>query len=135
MDYRHLTAPCGLPCFECYLYLAQDNEELRDWIAKELAIPIEKATCKGCRDERGQCAHLPVKCRVYPCTREKGIAWCSDCSEFPCDFLQPYADNAKLWHNTKVYNLCLIRKMGLEEWAQTKAGEVVRTYSFGTWTL
>jgi hypothetical protein len=135
MDYRHMTAPCGLPCFECYLHLGQDNEDIRAMVAKELGIPPEKAGCKGCRDEGGKCAHLPMACRVYPCAEEKGVSWCSECADFPCDLFQPYADNAKLWHNTKVYNLCLIKKLGLEKWAEQKAGEVVRTYSFGTWTL
>ena len=115
MDYGHLTAPCGLPCFECYLYLANDNEEMRAMVSEKLGIPEEKAACKGCRNENGRCAHLPVNCRVYPCAEKKGIQFCSDCSDFPCDYLHPYADNAKMWHNTKVFNLCLIKKMGLEE--------------------
>jgi hypothetical protein len=31
-------------------------------------------------------------------------------------------------HNTKVFNLCLIKKMGLESWAQTKAQNVRDKY-------
>lgn len=135
MDYSHMTAPCGLPCFECFLYLANENGEIRSEVSKMLNIPADKAACKGCRDEGGKCAHLPMQCRVYPCARAKGIHDCSECAEFPCDFFQPYADNAKMWHNTKVYNLCLIRKLGLEEWAKRKAKEVVNTYTFGKWTL
>jgi hypothetical protein len=42
---------------------------------------------------------------------------------------------AKLWHNTKVFNLCLIKKMGLEEWAKNKAKKVIHTYSNEKWTL
>jgi len=34
-------------------------------------------------------------------------------------------------HNTKVFNLALIRKMGLEKWAQEKARSVKRTYFKG----
>jgi len=26
VDYEYMTAPCGLPCFECYLHLAQFDE-------------------------------------------------------------------------------------------------------------
>lgn len=135
MDYNHMTAPCGLPCFECYLYLTNDNEEMRAAAAKELGISEEKATCKGCRNEGGKCAHLPVQCRVYPCAEKKGINNCSDCPDFPCDYLHPYADNAKLWHNTKVFNLCLIKKMGIEDWAKHKAKNVLQTYSYAKWTL
>lgn len=135
MNYEQMTAPCGLPCFECYLYLANENEEMKKMVSEILEIPIEMAVCRGCRDEGGKCAHLPVACRVYPCAEQKGIRHCCDCNEFPCDYFQPYADNAKMWHNTKVFNLCLIKKMGLEEWAKEKAKAVVNTYSYGRWTL
>ncbi len=130
-----MTAPCGLPCFECYLYLANDNAEIKAMVMKELGISEDKAVCKGCRDENGKCAHLAVDCRVYPCAQEKGLQLCCDCTDFPCDYLHPYADKAHLWHNTKVYNLCLIKKMGLEAWAKTKAKSVLETYSYGEWTL
>jgi hypothetical protein len=135
MDYKHMTAPCGLPCFECYLYLANNDQGIRAAVAHELGIPEEKAVCRGCRNEGGTCAHLPVACRVYPCTEKKGIHNCSECADFPCDYLHPYADNAKLWHNTKVFNLCLIKKMGIEDWAKQKARRVLQTYSYEKWTV
>ena len=135
MDYYHMTAPCGLPCFECYLYLANHSADIRAAVARELAIPEEKAVCRGCRDEGGKCSHLPVRCRVYPCAEAKGLHNCSDCSDFPCDYLHPYADNARLWHNTKVFNLCLIKKMGVDGWAKDKAKSVLQTYSNEKWTL
>ena len=135
IDYRNLTAPCGLPCFECYLYLAQDNEELRSIIAEVTGIEPAQAVCKGCRPQHGTIDHLPAPCRVFPCAQEKGVANCSECNDFPCDFLHPYADQAHVWHNTKVFNLCLIKKMGLEKWAKEKAGEVLDVYSFEEWKL
>lgn len=135
MDYRHMTAACGLPCFECFFYLAKDNPEMREMVSKELGIPPEHVSCSGCRDQGGKCAHLPMPCRVYPCVEQKGLHNCSECSDFPCDYLQPYRDNAKMWHNTKVFNLCSIKKMGLEAWAKNMAKKVVHTYSFGKWTL
>ncbi len=136
IDFNQMIAPCGLPCFECDMYLANENQEFRETIAEEWGIPIEQATCKGCRNENGKCGHLPIACHVYPCTQKKGIEFCSDCSDFPCDHLHPYGDMAdKIWHNTKVFNLCLIKKMGLESWARNKAGTVRDTYCFADWTL
>jgi len=38
-------------------------------------------------------------------------------------------------HNTKVFNLCLIKKMGLEAWAETKAKNVKHTYFKGQFKL
>ncbi|MDM8549182.1 DUF3795 domain-containing protein [Desulfobacterales bacterium HSG2] len=135
IDYNQMTAPCGLPCFECYLHLAGESGELQTMLSEAFGIPFEQALCKGCRNEGGKCAHLPVSCTLYPCAEEKGVEFCCDCSEFPCDRLHPYADMAKLWHNTKVFNLCLIKKMGLESWAQNKAKSVLEVYSFENWKL
>ncbi|MBI4767821.1 MAG: DUF3795 domain-containing protein [Deltaproteobacteria bacterium] len=134
MDYLQMTAPCGLDCFNCPVYLANDNEELRKRIAQTLGIPPEEAVCKGCRPQNGTIPFLKMgePCNVYRCIQKKDIDFCCDCSDFPCDHLHPYADGASQRpHNTKVFNLCLIKKMGLESWATTKAKSVKETYYQG----
>lgn len=69
---------------------------------------------------------------VYKCIDTKGIDFCSDCSDFPCDHLHPHADLASQRpHNTKVFNLSLIKKMGLEKWAVEKAKSVREAYFKG----
>lgn len=138
MDYLNMTAPCGLDCFNCPMYMASMNEGLRKKIAENLKIPEEIAQCRGCRNEGGIMAFMKMKepCNVYRCIEEKGIDLCSDCSDFPCDHLHPYADKASaVPHNTKVFNLCLIKKMGLEEWAAEKAKDVKDTYFKGKFKL
>ena len=134
MDYKQMTAPCGLDCFNCPLYLASENEELRTAIYKNMGIPYEKAFCIGCRNENGTIPFLNMTepCNVYKCIEKKGIDFCCDCSDFPCDHLHPYADMASQRpHNTKVFNLCLIKRMGLEAWAETRAKSVKDTYFKG----
>ena len=136
MDYRQMTAPCGLPCFECYLYLAKNDQEIRAMAARHLGISLEDAVCPGCRNADGKITHHLMPCRVYPCAAEKGVDFCGDCPDFPCDFLHPYMDRcAVVWHNTKVFNLCLIKKMGLTAWARTKARSVRDVFISGKWTL
>lgn len=121
MDYENLTAPCGLFCGICYSY--------------------KHDRCKGCRDEDGKCLVTDWndntgECKVFKCTMEKGIHNCTVCSDFPCDNLQPYLDMAdKVYHNQKMFNLCLIKKMGLEKWAKEKAEKVHNEYFFGKWHL
>ncbi len=135
-DYRQMTPPCGLPCFACGFYLANKHPELQSLISETYGIPVQKAVCKGCRNEGGKCGHHPMACRLYPCAEEKGIEFCHECTDFPCDYLHPYADRADLvWHNTKVFNLCLMKKMGLEAWAKDKARSVRDVYYGGDWTL
>lgn len=143
MDLRELTAPCGLDCFNCIAYLANDNEEFRKQVAS-LGIPYEEAACAGCRKDNG-CRFLqasgflpkseygstPNRCKVFLCVSSKGFETCADCSDFPCDNLQPFADKAAILpHNMKVFNLALIKKMCVEKWAQEKA-KLVRDRYFG----
>jgi hypothetical protein len=138
MDYLQMTAPCGIDCFNCPVFLAQDNEDLRMKIAKNMGIPPDEAVCRGCRSQKGTIPFLKMAepCQVYRCISEKGIDFCYDCSEFPCDYLHPYADQASQRpHNTKVFNLCLIKRIGLESWATTKAKSVKDTYFKGKFKL
>ncbi len=136
VDYHRMTAPCGLACFACALHLAGNHPALKSIVLNALGIPQEMISCKGCRDEGGKCGHLPMPCRVYPCVQEKGVGFCYECSDFPCDYLHPYADRADMLpHNTKVFNLCLMKKMGLDTWAKQKAQNVRDTYFWGDWTL
>lgn len=134
-ELKDLTAPCGLDCFNCGAFLANENEELRKQIMSITGVSYEEAVCKGCKkenEENGNCLrfiHKQGPCKVFKCVSSKGIESCADCSDFPCDNLHPYADLAALVpHNTKVFNLALIRKMGWEKWAQEKAKLVKETY-------
>lgn len=133
-----MTAPCGLDCFNCPLYLANENEEIRLVISKTLNIAPEKAVCRGCRNENGiiPIFNMTEPCRVYKCIQQKNIEFCFNCPDFPCDNLHPYADKAsEVPHNTKVFNLCLIKKMGLEAWAKDKAKSVKDMYFKGKWKI
>lgn len=145
MDLRELTAPCGLDCFNCPFYLANDNEDIRKQMAlkvQEFGLPLsyeeiyEKVACKGCRKSNGVPPFGTEQCKVSKCIGSKGIESCADCSDFPCDNLHPYAEHASLFpHNMKVFNLALIRKMGVEEWAQEKAKLVRDTYFGGKFDI
>jgi len=131
MDYFLMTAPCGQDCFNCPFYLASENKRYKRILSKKMRIPFDKASCKGCRCDNGMPAFLDRNepCNIMRCTQEKGVRFCFECLDFPCDYLHPLADRASLWpHNTKVFNLCLIKKMGLEAWARTKAKRVFETY-------
>ncbi len=147
MDYLKMTAPCGLDCFNCVFYLANEREEaltLLEKYNKLMGMPVEMMLCQGCRSQKGIIKlHRTVStrgekdpCPAYQCTREKGLDFCYECPDFPCDVLHPYSDRAdKVPHNTKVFNLCLIKKMGLKEWAERKAAAVRDVYFFKMWSL
>ena len=134
-DYREMTAPCGLDRFNCPVHLAQSDGEIRKQIMTTVGVSYEDAACGGCRSVNGYCPlvrkHGAKQCETYSCVIAKGIETCADCTDFPCDKLQPSANlPAGVPHNIKVYNLALIRKMGLEKWALEKAN-LVRDAYFG----
>ncbi len=145
MDYYQMTAPCGLDCFNCTFYLARKDNDAMDTIkqfSEQYAIPIDIMLCNGCRNHGGR---IPLqkhvfgeahRCAAYECAQDKGVDFCGQCDQFPCDNLHPYADRAtEVPHNMKVFNLCLINKMGLKKWAETKASEVRDVYFNKPWSL
>ncbi len=136
VNYERMTAPCGLACFDCVIHLGKHDPILRTRASKQFGIPEEDVGCPGCPDVQGKCPVVPVECTVYPCALERGVTFCCDCLDFPCDSLHPYADQTgSLPHNTKVFNLCLIKKMGVEAWAKQKAKSVKEVYSRGKWRM
>ncbi len=127
MDYKNLTAPCGRDCFNCFFYLAKTDKALQESFAKKLNIEPEKVTCDGCRNIKGNCQVLKNygfsgDCKIYNCVETKTVEFCIECVDFPCDLLHPLAHGADRFpHNLKVYNLCMIKKMGLENWARNQS--------------
>ncbi|MFC2060558.1 DUF3795 domain-containing protein [Chloroflexota bacterium] len=113
---KELTSPCGLYCGICPLYMAQDNKELTEIIAARLGVPVEAARCAGCRAEKGKIVVQGKKaCETFSCVTSKGLEFCYQCDGFPCPKLAPCADRAaEIPHNTKIYNLLLIQKRGVE---------------------
>lgn len=135
IDYNYMTAPCGLPCFECYFYLSQFDQRMAKTIAGAFNVTPNEIQCKGCRAEDGKCVHHSMECRVYKCIEGTDMTTCAECKKFPCEYLHPYSDQAMKPHNTKVYNLCRIKNIGLEKWAKEEAGSILDKYFYGTWTL
>lgn len=102
-----LLAPCGLNCSKCMAFTSGDIKknasELRrllgsfDSYADRFSsfLPVFKnypsfkkmleyfvqADCKGCR--KGDCKY--PNCGVASCYKSKGVDFCFQCDEFPCE--------------------------------------------------
>jgi len=126
---RELVAYCGIYCRLCdyftgrirnsarnLLEIARKHSELKlfadaskafdfenfvkglEWISKEIS------PCVGsCRGGGGW-----EDCPFRKCCGEKGLRFCYECSEFPCDVLEKYP--------RRVEELNEIKEMGLEDW-------------------
>lgn len=125
-----LVAPCGIDCGTCELYRCKDNQQLLYYLISK-GIPKEKLPCAGCRDIEGDCPVIGCQCATYACVSEKDVDFCFDCGEFPCSKLNPSADRADvLPHNLKVFNLCTIKRDGVEGFIE-KSGEIKKRYYKG----
>ena len=128
-DKRELTAPCGLDCFNCELYVDNITAEFVSLFEKK-GVMADAVPCKGCRAQDGNHFHLgEAGCATLDCAKEKGVEFCSDCAEFPCLLLAPLADQAAVYpHNMKLYNLCRIKLKGIERWIDEEAGQIRQAY-------
>lgn len=136
---KEAIAPCGLCCETCFAHVDGDirkysmklKEKLGNFhiyaerFETVLGVPIfgkypafkemldyfASENCKGCRNE--QCKFFK-DCGVPACHREKGIDFCFECEQFPCENTNFFPDLYKAWVmiNEK------IREMGIEQYSE-----------------
>ena len=122
MEYQeilNILSPCGLNCRKC---MASATGEIKDhsWALqkllgsfdryaerfssflpvfenypqfKELLAYFSEADCEGCRS--GQCKYRG--CGVMQCYQEKGVDFCFQCDEFPCEKTNFDPDLKRRW--------------------------------------
>ena len=128
---RQLTAPCGLDCFHCEIFEDNITEEMKRMFASKMGKDPEEVACRGCQAEKG-CRHLGQPCATLECVDEKGLEFCFECGEFPCVKLQPSREGADRFpHNFKVFNLCRMKAVGVDRWAEEEAGLIRKRYYAG----
>lgn len=126
-----LTAPCGLDCFNCDLLETNLTDERRAMFAAAVGRQPSEIGCRGCRLEGG-CKFSDAPCPTRACVLDRGLAFCSQCDDFPCARLMPARDGADRYpHNIKLYNLCRIQAVGLQRWADEEAKHVRERYFHG----
>jgi hypothetical protein len=129
-DRLQLVAPCGIDCGLCSLNQCKDDPEVLERLVAR-GIPREKLPCAGCRNIQGNCPVIGPTCETYTCVRRHEVHSCSECADFPCSKLCPSSDRADvLPHNMKVFNLCTIRRIGVEEFVKV-SGDLERLYFKG----
>ncbi len=125
-----LVAPCGIDCGICELYTCRADARLFSALTLR-GIPMDKIPCDGCRPINGKCPIIKEECETYKCVAEKKMEFCSECSEFPCVKLHPSSKRADvLPHNMKTYNLCTIKRDGVEAFVE-KSSEIKKRYYTG----
>ena len=89
---------CGLLCNECGAFIAKKNDddkkrvEVAQLWSKQYNTDIkpEDINCDGCISG-SECLFNHCKvCEVRKCGKEKGIANCAYCDEYPCEKLEEF---------------------------------------------
>ncbi len=127
-DKKELIAPCGLDCFNCQIHENNLTSEFAKAMSEKTGVPVEAISCKGCRQQDGKHFHIPQGCATLDCAKAKDVDLCCNCGDFPCAMLAPLADGAATYpHNFKLYNLCRIKKIGVDKWIE-EAGDIRKRY-------
>lgn len=128
-----VIAPCGLNCGECLAFenggirrsslalaellgpnfdgyaerFAEMNPTFKNYPAfKELLGFFSQGSCGGCR-EKGR---LFQACGVHTCVKERGVDFCFECDEFPCERTQLSPAMYERWKN----NNEVMKDLGVE---------------------
>jgi hypothetical protein len=80
--HENMVAPCGVPCFACYA-----------------RFPKRKEPCPGCRATDDKIIRNSCKlCEIRSCSTKRGVMFCAECKDFPCDKLKPIHKRYKSIH-------------------------------------
>jgi hypothetical protein len=116
---KTLAAVCGLFCPSCTLYIGTHEDPARlQRLADQFGRPAEDLVCHGCRSDKRAC-YCEENCSFVPCAAEKGVDFCGECDEFPCDALKAF--QTKMPHRNELWNdQQRIREVGYEQWFTEK---------------
>lgn len=97
---NQMIAVCGLDCGGCDIRLATNDpkvaQQIVDWFKKERneEVKIKDVRCLGCRGDRTR--HWSADCWILQCCVDtKGLEFCYECDEFPCEKLEQWAKTGK----------------------------------------
>lgn len=117
---KTIAAVCGLYCAACTLFIATKEDPARlKGLAARFQLSEEVITCYGCRStKRGPYCET---CKMFSCAAERGIDFCIECSEYPCDGLKQFQSERP--HRIELWdNLEQIRAMGYKHWLKSIQG-------------
>jgi hypothetical protein len=93
-----MIANCGLVCSECPAYIAtlKNDDGLRKKTAEEWSkmfhadIKAVDINCEGCLSQSKRLFSHCFECEIRKCCREKKVANCAGCPEFPCQKISDF---------------------------------------------
>jgi len=112
---KKTAAVCGLFCPSCTLYIGTLDDPARlTFLSEQFGKPVEDLRCTGCRTEQ-RSFYCRSMCTFVSCAAEKGVEFCGDCPDYPCENLKEFQSQAP--HRAELWNsLDQISREGFEKW-------------------
>ena len=121
MEFRYDTY-CGLNCGACAVLGANErgDEEWLEKTAESEPCKPDGLRCHGCKTE--VTAMFCTDCGMRLCARKKGIEFCNECKEFPCETIKSFRNDKHSHHSVIFKNLRTIREKGVLAWLEEEGG-------------
>jgi len=112
---KRLAAVCGLFCPACTVFIGtKEDPDRLQMIAKRLHRSVEELQCTGCRSGK-RCYYCEEICKMARCADKKGIDFCGECAEYPCEELRVF--QAEMPHRIDLWRAQKrIKEVGYEKW-------------------
>jgi hypothetical protein len=109
-------AYCGLYCGACAILVATERGEVEKLLEKKEAAgyTVEQLTCRGCKTD--VLARWCADCEMRRCARERGVAFCCDCDDYPCEHNKAFHADKYAHHSVVIKNLEAVREKGPAAW-------------------
>lgn len=109
-------AYCGLNCGACPIGLANEQNDDNGLVkmAEEWNARRDDLNCTGCKT--ATTASFCSNCGMRTCAMDKGLSFCSECSDFPCDTIKDFRNDRAPHHSAIFENLEEIGARGVEAW-------------------
>jgi hypothetical protein len=104
---------CGIYCGACGVINAIKNGNFEELAKKHNRKP-EELECYGCKITA---AGKKNKCRIIACAVNKGVEFCFECDEYPCDMLKKFKEDEYPYHSLIFKNSERIKEIGIGQWS------------------
>jgi len=89
-----------------------ENEEAAEYT-------VEQLTCRGCKTDVPAC--FCADCEMRLCARERGVAFCGECDDYPCEHNKAFQADKHPHHSVVLKNLEAVRERGADAWLAEQA--------------
>ena len=108
-----LDSYCGIYCGACEIMRVFRFGDVKK-AAKEWDMKPEEIRCYGCKTN--DVSSYSKDCDFKKCAEDKGVNFCFECENFPCQKLLDFENDECSHHTGVLKNLEFIKKSGLKNW-------------------